>query len=532
MHEPRHLRTRTGAWPGRDSFVRVVLVGMYDTNTVSLAPQVLRAVAEPVAAEHGHVVEVLEFSIFSDSVDTMAARIAALRPDAVGFSCYVWNHRQVLALAGMLECTIVVGGPHVTGIERELLASNPGIDIVVTGEGETVFVQLLEHWAGLRPLDAVPGITTRELRTEPARPTDLASIPPLQARIARESPHITWLSFETSRGCPMRCGYCTWSQSRRMRYYPLEHVLAELDVILTNPRISEVYFCDSSLLFDKRRAIAILDHIIASGSSTPFRYEFSAEQLDDEVIERMARLPTNEFNFGIQTVNPAALEVMGRRFDRALFESRYHAFVRALPDARVTVDLIYGLPGDDLTGYVTSIDYAMSLPSVSRILTNPLLVLPGSRFFRDRDALGLTLAADGSYMVESNGTFSASDMAAARRFSFYLGLLYLNTALRDALLDLAQRSGRSPAETMIGFFESLPSPLVDDDYPATIPSTTEGFERRNRAMGTALGRFPEIVSAFVESTGDRYAGLRESYADAFGPQYHKYVRFAEPGNPR
>lgn len=506
--------------------MRLVLVGMYDTNTVSLAPQILRALAEARVSEHRHEVHVREFSIFADSSERMAAEISALEPDVVCFSCYIWNYQQVLEVASALDCTVVLGGPQVTGIEKELLAQNAAVDIVVTGEGETSFEGLLAYFAGNLPLSEVPGITTRGLHTPPAPPTDLSAIPPIHRTIADTYPDITWLAFETSRGCPMRCGYCTWSQSHRMRYYPLDYVLAELDVVLADTSITEVYFCDSSLLCNKQRALAILDHIVESGTTTSFRYEFSAEQLDDDIIARMVRLPGNEFNFGIQTINPAALSSMERRFDNAVFESRYQAFVAAMPNAKITVDLIYGLPGDDIDGYLRSIDYAMTLPAVSRILTNPLIVLPGSRFFREREQLGIVLAEDGSFLLESNPTFSASQMSDARRYSFYLNLLYLNTAVRDAVLRLAADEGRSPSATMIAFFESLPFPLVPGEYPTTIPSVKSGFDSRNRAMAAALARFSEIVDAFVAFAGGGYEYLRAEYGAAFTDQYRKYLRFA------
>jgi radical SAM superfamily enzyme YgiQ (UPF0313 family) len=506
--------------------MRILLVGMYDTNTVSLAPQIFHALAREHASSLGHEIETREFSIFSDDAASVAARIAEWGPDVVCFSCYIWNVRLVTEVAARLSCTVVVGGPQVAGIEAELLRDNPGIDVVATGEGEATFAALLEAWADRRPLAEVPGITTRELTTRPAPPTDLTTVPPVWADVFARYPDITWVSFETSRGCPMACGYCTWGSSRRMRYFPLDYVLAELDLVLRSPRIAEIYLCDSSLLHNRTRALAILDHIIASGSRQTIRYEFAPEQLDDEVIERMRRLPSNEFNFGIQTVSPPALAAIGRRFHRERFEARYRAFVEALPEARVTVDLIYGLPDDDLQGYLRSMDYAMELPAVSRILTNPLIVLPGSRFYRDRDAYGIVLANDGSYLLESNATFSREEMREARRYSFYVNLLYLNTALRDAVLAMARDTEQRPTQVMAGLFAALPFPLVEGEYPLTIPSVKEDFERRNRAYARTLSRFGEIIHAFRAFSDHRYDALLVDAERAYTEQYGKYRAYA------
>ncbi|PKN12857.1 MAG: hypothetical protein CVU69_05700 [Deltaproteobacteria bacterium HGW-Deltaproteobacteria-4] len=506
--------------------MKILLIGIYDANTVSLAPQILagRAKESPVAADHD--IQTCEFSIFSDSVESITACIQDQQPDVVGFSCYIWNYSLIKKITPHLDCTILLGGPQVTGIEKQILQSNPEVDIIVTGEGEQTFLELLEYFSGKKSLQEIPGITTKDLQNPQHKPADLNAIPPLFAGIFEQYPDITWVSFETSRGCPMGCGYCTWGYNREMRYFPLDYVLSELEIILRNPQIREIYLCDSSLLLNKRRAMTILDHIIHSGSDKTIRYEFSPEQLDDEIIERMLQLPASEFNFGIQTINPPALASIGRPFDRKRFEGNFQKFIQAFPAAQITVDLIYGLPDDDIEGYLNSLDYVMTLPSVTRILTNPLIVLPGSRFFRDREKYGIILAEDDSFLLRENSTFTQARMLDARRYSFYVNLLFLNSALKNALLKFAEETQTRPVERMIDFFGTLSFTLVQGDYPYTIPSVKEDFEHRNRVFGTVLNRFPDIIDAFQAYSHHRYDFMLRSYPQFFTGQYHKYIKYA------
>ena len=506
--------------------MKILLVGIYDTNTVSLAPQILSGLAKNSPAAATHEIRTREFSLFADSADFITASIREANPDVVGFSCYIWNYSLIKQITPQLDCTIILGGPQVTGIEKEILQAHPEIDLIVTGEGEQTFLELLEYFAGKKALADIPGITTADLHNPPQQLFDLDTIPPLYTEIFQRHPDLTWVSFETSRGCPMGCGYCTWGRSRTMRYYPLEYVLSELAIILHNPRIREIYLCDSSLLYNKARAKKILDLIIRSGADKTIRYEFSPEQLDDEIIARMAQLPSNEFNFGIQTINPSALAQVGRPFDRQRFERNYQKLLQAMPAARITVDLIYGLPGDDIHGYLGSMNYAMSLPGVSRILTNPLIVLPGSRFFRDRDRYGIVLANDDSFLLKANSTFTQPQMTDARRYSFYVNLLFLNTAFKNALLTLAAETHTKPADCMIDFFETMPFELVQGEYPCTIPSSQEGFAERNRVLGAVLQRFPDIIDAFKEYSDHRYDSMLDNFAQCFTGQYHKYMSYA------
>ena len=389
-----------------NSVAKIVLVGIYDTNTVSLAPNILKSYVEQFDISRGFEIVTKEFSIFSDSVESIIQSIREEDPDVVGFSAYIWNLNEVLEVIKYLDATVMIGGPQVTGREEKLIRENPDTDIVVTGEGEETFRELLEYFAGKRKIETIRGITTHDVKTGPREVLpDLNAIPSVYERIFDEHPDITWISFETSRGCPMGCKFCTWGYSKKMRYYALERVKRELDTILSQENIKNIYLCDSSLLLNKKRAKEILGYIINSGTDKPIRFEFSAEQLDDEIIALMSQIPNDEFNFGLQSVNENALREMGRRFNKVKFEENYRKIIDSFEESNITVDLIYGLPGDDIEGFKESLDYAISLDKVRRILTNPLIALPGSQFFREMDKYGIKLRDEKSYLVkETSGS--------------------------------------------------------------------------------------------------------------------------------
>ena len=86
-------------------------------------------------------------------------------PYLVAFSCSVWNIEYNKALARLIRkaypgCTIVFGG-HNTGTGPKLLEEEDSIDVLLFGEGEEVFVELLRKLPqnGLRD---VPSIAFRE----------------------------------------------------------------------------------------------------------------------------------------------------------------------------------------------------------------------------------------------------------------------------------------------------------------------------------------------------------------------------------
>jgi radical SAM superfamily enzyme YgiQ (UPF0313 family) len=507
---------------------KVLLVGLYDTNTVALAPEILKSYVERFPIAERFEIRTLNLSIFSQSIDEMESLVRAEGAAIIGFSAYIWNVTFVRELARRLPGTIVVGGPQVNAVESNFFDENPSVDFVAVGEGEETLKELLEHFCGERPLEDVKGIVTRDLATPP-RPViaDLEAVASPYPRIFREHPGLEWIAYETSRGCPYLCGFCTWGYSKRMRYHRLERVLADLDAILAQPGLERIYLCDSSILLDKPRAKAILRHVISKNRDIVIRYEFNAEHLDDEIIDLLLQLPENEFNFGVQTTNPAALRIMRRPFHREKFEGNYRKMIRRTERTFVTMDVIYGLPGDDFEGFAESLEYVMGFDHVRWILTNPLILLPGSEFHRDRARHGIVLRDEESYVVESTNTFTPDDMRAAIRLSFLVSVIYCNERLRDAMRAFARSQGRRQVDTVLDFFGALPFPLLDsDDYPYLVPSVARDFRVRNLAMFRVGHLYGAIARFFDVFTGGSYRDALRSYESAFVPQYHRLVRFA------
>jgi radical SAM superfamily enzyme YgiQ (UPF0313 family) len=520
--------TARGASPARVPRPKVVLVGLYDVNTVALAPEILKSYVETFAVGSVFDVRTVNLSIFSQTIDEMEAVLRAEDAAIIGFSTYIWNVNLVRELARRLPATVIVGGPQTNGATGAFFAENPGVDFVVVGEGEETFKELLEYFAGERALESIRGVVTAHLSTPP-RPVvaDLARVPSPYARIFEERPGLEWIAYETSRGCPYLCGFCTWGYSKKMRYHSLERVMADLDVILSQPNLERIYLCDSSILLDKPRAKAILRHILRHDRKIVIRYEFNAEHLDDEIIGLLLELSENEFNFGVQTTNPAALRAMRRPFHREKFESNYAKMVQRPERTAITMDVIYGLPGDDLAGFKASLEYVMGFEQVRWILTNPLILLPGSDFYADRERHGIVVRDTESFVVECTATFSKDDMAEAIRMSFLVSVVFFNERLRDGLKAFGRDTGRGYVDAVLDFFAVLPFPLLAArGYPYLVPSVARDFRTRNQAIYSVHRLYPELVRYFDEHTRGAYRNALTGWEGAFVPQYHRLVRFA------
>lgn len=126
----------------------------------------------------------------------------------------------------------------------------------------------------------------------------------------------------------------------------------------------------------------------------------------------------------------------------------------------VRIDVIYGLPGDDLRTYRASLDYALSrFPDVVQIHT--LLALPGTEFHHDAARLGLEYDRRPPYVVRRTPTFRPADFVAARKAAS--AALFYN---RFQPVKLAAALARAHERGLLAWLEALarcfpPKPFDD-----------------------------------------------------------------------
>ena len=188
-------------------------------------------------------------------------------PSVVGFSCSVWNMEYNKALARLVkekypQCFIVFGGH--SAVAENL--SEEYIDCVMLGEGEETFAQLLK---GLSDGDIsdVDNIVYKNngaiVATERSCARNIENYPSAYLtgvfdKIVSENPEADFLAvLETNRGCPYTCSYCDWCSDKKMRFFSMEKVLAEIEWLSQN-KIAYCFGADSNFgMFERDYDIAL-----------------------------------------------------------------------------------------------------------------------------------------------------------------------------------------------------------------------------------------------------------------------------------
>jgi len=222
-------------------------------------------------------------------------------PDLVGissFTCSASSAKEYARIAKEHGAYVVMGGFHPSALPEEVLGC-PHVDVVVRGEGEATFQELVA--GGGSPAD-IAGLSFRssdEILHNPDREliTDLDRLPlPLRdLRPARFG--LSGLDYHTdtiyaSRGCKGTCSFCAnHLVGKTWRPRSVEAILEELATIPPPQKgpWKVVKFWDSNFLTDPERIDRLCDGILERKLERQFR--FMAETRIEDVIRAREILP-------------------------------------------------------------------------------------------------------------------------------------------------------------------------------------------------------------------------------------------------
>jgi hypothetical protein len=312
---------------------------------------------------------------------------------------------------------VVVGGPEVSHEpdEQRICAL---ADFVVSGPGELAFARLCRQLLhGPRPL----------MKRIPGAPLELDALaspyPFYDERDVRER----FLYVEASRGCPFKCEFCLSSLDRTAEPFALDRFLDDLDALYRRGA-RRFKFVDRTFNLKAATGAAILDFFMRRLEAAPHdpvfaHFELVPDHLPQRLKDTITRFPagTLQFKIGIQTWNPQVQTLISRRQDDARAEDNLR-WLREHTQAHLHVDLIAGLPGEDLASFGTGFDRLVRLDP-HEIQVGILKRLRGAPIARHSDTYGLVFSPDPPYNVLATAAIPFSDIRRLARFARYWDLI-------------------------------------------------------------------------------------------------------------
>ncbi|MEK3764806.1 B12-binding domain-containing radical SAM protein [Solibacillus sp. FSL K6-4121] len=364
--------------------------------------------------------ELAEYTI-KDPAFNIVSDLFQKKPDVVGFSCYIWNINETIAVIRMLKTVlpnvkIVLGGPEVSYDVHEWVRKHEEIDFIIMGEGEVSFKEMLRHFNGEIPLDKVPGICYLEegklkIHAQPPK-IDLREIAS-PFRFEEDLPHLgkRIQYIETSRGCPFSCQFCLSSIEVGVRYFNREKIKEDIRYLMNNGA-KTIKFVDRTFNISRSYAMEMFQFLIDEHQpGVVFQFEITADIMRPEVIQFLNdNAPKGLFRFeiGVQSTNDLTNDLVKRRQN---FEKLTRTVTMVKEGGKIDqhLDLIAGLPEEDYASFRKTFNDVFAMRP-EELQLGFLKLLRGTGLRLEAEKYGYTYVDISPYEIFSNNVLTFDDI--------------------------------------------------------------------------------------------------------------------------
>ena len=418
-----------------------------------------------------------EFVIGAKTTDVVE-KLLSYQPKIVGFGVYIWNVEETTRVVAMLKrvaphVTVVLGGPEVSHEPGEQAIVQLA-DYLVTGWGDVTFPKLCgEILNGPKPLMKIHAGAQPPL-AEVAMPYSLYSDEDIAHRT---------LYVEASRGCPFKCEFCLSSLDKTAWPFPLDAFLAEMESLHAHgARLFK--FVDRTFNLNIKTSLKImqffLDKIEANpGDPVYAHFELVPDHLPEALKETIAKFPPGalQFEIGIQSFNPEVQGLVSRRQDNAKAADNIR-WLCEQSHAHLHVDLIAGLPGEDVESFARGFDQLVALKP-HEIQFGILKRLRGTPIIRHTTEFGMVFDPYPPYTILATRDVDFGTMQRLVRFARYW--------------DLVANSGR--------FANTVPQMLGESPFNNFMAFSDWIYTRTDATHRIALDRLAKLVAEWLHVRG-------------------------------
>jgi hypothetical protein len=421
----------------------------------------------------------LEEFVIGTKTTQLTERLLAHNPRIIGFGVYIWNVEETTKLVAMIkrlapDIVVVLGGPEVSheADEQEIVRL---ADYLITGWGDVTFASLCKQILhGPKPLMKIhaglqPAMSDIQLPYHLYSDTDIAQ---------------RTLYVEASRGCPFKCEFCLSALDKTAWPFELTRFMNEMETLYQ--RGARLFkFVDRTFNLNIKVSLKILQFFLDKLEANPndpvyAHFELVPDHLPDALKESIRQFPpgTLQFEIGIQTFNPDVQALVSRKQDNQKAADNI-AWLKQHSQAHMHVDLIAGLPGEDIASFAAGFDRLVALQT-DEIQFGILKRLRGTPIVRHTLSHGMIFDSAPPYTILATDKICFSTMQRLVRFARYW--------------DLVANSGR--------FKHCLPVILANSPFARFMTLSDWLYEKTDATHRIALDRLATLVTQWLELQGE------------------------------
>lgn len=290
--------------------------------------------------------------------------IKRVKPDFLIMSCDFRTADMLVKVARLVkklnaDIRVVLSGPHPTFFHKMILEEFSWVDIVIRGETEGVFTEVLDSFENQeRPLDLTKnkGITYRMngkvvANTDAPVIQDLDSLPfPsrdfFNKHVMNPGHSDEAVTIVAGRGCRYSCRFCREVEiGRRMRREKsAERIVEEIVFCRKNNKARKIVFWENVFTENKQKVKEICQRLKKNNVQVEWICQTRVDCVDKELLKVMKDGGCCSIIYGVESFSDVVLQAMGKGY-------RAETAMKALNDTNqlgieAGYDIVLGYPGE------------------------------------------------------------------------------------------------------------------------------------------------------------------------------------------
>lgn len=329
-------------------------------------------------------------------------KINTFSPNIIGFQMITANRVSSYRLIEYIHkkypgIKLVIGGIHSTIMYEQLIEKYPFL-IIILGEGEITFLELIKELKGKSNLEKIDGLSFYKngvKRTNPRKLIeDLDSLPfPKHELFFKNSKRYSGCLL-TSRGCPFNCSFCCLNpEAKRMvRFRSPKNVVDEIEYMVNKlPQMTEIFIHDDSFFLDNERVIKICDEIVRRKIKKDFVCSGRIKPISKEMIKKLEEAGFNRVLVGIESGDNGILKSCHKGINQKDIMECFKLFSKS--PINLKPFLIVGLPGENIETIKETARFIKKIQKIKYISSgnscNFLVIYPGTEVYEIAKSKGM-----------------------------------------------------------------------------------------------------------------------------------------------
>lgn len=347
----------------------------------------------------GHDVRLLDLMVEPDVRSGIKRHIEDFNPDVIGVSVrniddqnmetpkfLLDQAKEVISCCRIVSrAFIVLGGAGYSMFPQSAL-KYLAADMGIQGEGEIVFPALLSCLQEGSPVSELPGLYLPESGLQKKRSyiknLDTAPFPDMSLLLNFGSKDSAFLlPFQTRRGCPLNCSYCSTStiEGRLIRRRSPDHVIREL-ARWKEAGYSRFFFVDNTFNLPPGYAMEFCSKLAEVGLDITWRCILYPGEVSEHLVKTMVKAGCREVSLGFESGCQKILDRMNKRFKTETI--RRTSTMLSNYGIRQMGFLLFGGPGETKKSVEESIHFVDSLPLDAVKITIGVRIYPHTSLSR------------------------------------------------------------------------------------------------------------------------------------------------------